>query len=456
MLHLKVAMVHRSRLLSAYATVLLFIFGLVAFHAPLSVWISSSFPNLELIAKSWKEVVLIATLPVGLWIAVQTGLAKKLFRDNLFIAIALYGALHILLGVVLAKELLPLIAGLMIDLRFILFFVLVYMCVALQPSYRRRFLIVGAASALMVTTFALLQVFVLPKDILAAIGYSKQTIAPYLTVDNNPAIIRINSTLRGPNPLGAYAGMVLTLVTSFALLHWSPRLRPWQWQWVTLKFLGIGAAVAIWASYSRSALVATIVGVALVLLVILARKISIKVWGALSLTGFLLLAGIFTIFRDTSIVQQVIFHDDPVTQSPVNSNEQHVESLQVGMSRMITQPLGVGPGSTGSASLYGSTPFIIENQYLFIAHEAGWLGLGLFSFIFISILQRLWNCRRDWLALGLFASGLGLAAIGLLLPVWVDDTLSFVWWGLAAVALAAPHSGILRHYGKHSAKQKTT
>jgi hypothetical protein len=32
------------------------------------------------------------------------------------------------------------------------------------------------------------------------------------------------------------------------------------------------------------------------------------------------------------------------------------------------------------------------------------------------------------------ASGIGLALIGLLLPVWVDDTVSIVWWGLAAIA----------------------
>jgi hypothetical protein len=49
---------------------------------------------------------------------------------------------------------------------------------------------------------------------------------------------------------------------------------------------------------------------------------------------------------------------------------------------------------------------------------------------------RLWQRRTDWLALGLFSSGIGLALIGLLLPVWVDDTVSIVWWGLAAVAIA--------------------
>ena len=49
-----------------------------------------------------------------------------------------------------------------------------------------------------------------------------------------------------------------------------------------------------------------------------------------------------------------------------------------------------------------------------------------------------WKRRQDWLALGVFGSGIGLALIGVLLPVWVDDTVSIVWWALLAIVLAAP------------------
>ena len=84
--------------------------------------------------------------------------------------------------------------------------------------------------------------------------------------------------------------------------------------------------------------------------------------------------------------------------------------------------------------MYTDSPIIIENQYLFTAHELGWLGLIIFLFIFGLIMKRLWKLRSDWLALGVFASGLCLAVIGLLLPVWVDDTVAIIWWGLAAIA----------------------
>ena len=104
---------------------------------------------------------------------------------------------------------------------------------------------------------------------------------------------------------------------------------------------------------------------------------------------------------------------------------------------MIAQPLGAGVGSTGSASLYTDTPRIIENQYLFVAHETGWLGLLVFVAIFIAVLLRLWRERHDWISLGVFASGIGLALIGALQPVWVDDTVSIIWWGLAGLAIAS-------------------
>ncbi|MFO0882188.1 MAG: hypothetical protein U0491_01950 [Candidatus Saccharimonadales bacterium] len=47
-----------------------------------------------------------------------------------------------------------------------------------------------------VVVFGALQVLVLPKDILAHIGYQKSIIPPYFTVDNNEQLVRIISTLR--------------------------------------------------------------------------------------------------------------------------------------------------------------------------------------------------------------------------------------------------------------------
>jgi len=46
------------------------------------------------------------------------------------------------------------------------------------------------------------------------------------------------------------------------------------------------------------------------------------------------------------------------------------------------------------------------------------------------------RARGSRLALVAFAALVGISFVGLLSHVWADDTLAFIWWGLAGVALA--------------------
>jgi len=199
--------------------------------------------------------------------------------------------------------------------------------------------------------------------------------------------------------------------------------------------LVVASTVALWASYSRSAAVAAIVAVGLVIVVSLGKRYGKYVAAAMVAVALLGTTGLIA-FRDSSFVSHVVLHANPQDESATNSNEGHAESLADGAERMINQPFGAGVGSTGSASLQTDTPLIIENQYLMVAHEVGWLGALTFIAIFGLLLRELWQRRGYWLALGVGASGIGMAIIGVLLPVWVDDTVSIVWWGLAAIALA--------------------
>lgn len=416
--------------------ILLVIFGLVVVHAPISVFFGSRFPEFELLIKAWKEVLMLVALVLAIGVALRNRpAAKALLRDKLLWVIGAYAALHLLLIPVFPAPLTQLIAGLMIDLRYLLFFVLVYVTVRLSPGFRRPALLVSAVGALVVLIFGLLQIFVLPKDILAAIGYGDETIAPYLTIDKNDDYVRINSTLRGPNPLGAYVMVVVAAALSYLVAH--PRLRR-TLPTALAAAIVVAAPAVLWASYSRSALLAA--GLAVGFIVGLRFRKHFKLVPTAIVIGLVALVGLTGIYalRDTSFVQNVIVHRDPTEGDELNSNEGHIESLQKGTERAARQPLGAGIGSTGSASLLGDRPFILENQYLFIAHETGWAGLGLFGVILFMVLRRLWRRRSEWLPLGVLASGLGLSIIGILLPVWADDTVSLVWWGLAALALAAP------------------
>jgi hypothetical protein len=170
------------------------------------------------------------------------------------------------------------------------------------------------------------------------------------------------------------------------------------------------------------------------------RRLSPKSW---IVTAVVTLAavGAFIAASGSTLIANVFLHDNPTSGSAVSSNEQHAESLQGGFTQLILNPFGLGVGSTGSASLFSGSPTVVENQYLFVGHETGWLGLGLFVALFVMVMKRLWLQRKDWLSLGMFASGITLGLIGILLPVWADDTISIVWWGLAAVVLAGGNYG---------------
>jgi len=417
-------------LAKVYIAVLLIVFGGIVLHAPISVGLGTIWPDYSLLIKSWKEILMLIAGLIALFL-IYKNKQMRILRDPVMVAIAAYAVLHLALLCYLNQGLATSVAGLAIDLRYILFFGLVYVAMKLYPEYRKMFIRVGIAGALVVLIFALLQVLILPNDILKYIGYNVNTISPYLTVDKNNAFIRINSTLRGPNPLGAYAGLVLVLIIAAIA---KSKIKKDKWPLVFVGILSAGGVVALWASYSRSALIGTVVAIIIVLAVVYWRKLSTRMWITINIILLILGGGLFMI-RDTPFISNVVLHENPTGGSSINSNEGHANSLSDGTMQLLGQPLGAGIGSTGSASLLGSKAEIIENQYLFVAHEIGWLGLAIFVFIFASIQIRLWKLRNNWLALGVFASGIGLALIGILLPVWVDDTVAIIWWGLAAVAL---------------------
>lgn len=413
-----------------YLVLLVVIFGGIVLQAPLSVGLGTLFPSFDLVIKAWKEI-LMAIAALLLVVILYQKKQLRLLKDPLMIGVGIYGLLHVFSAAISTQPAGSILSGLLIDLRYVLFFALVYIAAKLYPTLRVTFIKVGIAGALVVMLFAILQVFVLPADILKYIGYNIHTIMPYLTVDQNTDYIRINSTLRGPNPLGAYAVIVLAGLLAFWLRgKHEVNKRPMAYVGILL----IGSIVALWASYSRSALIAAVVMLIAVVGIVFSRRLGKRAWTVIGIVAIVIAMGLY-FGRHTTFVSNVILHENPVNGSSVNSNQGHISSLQDGVTRLFSQPFGAGVGTTGSASLSTNAPLIIENQYLFIAHEVGWLGLALFITITIGVLTRLWQRRADWLALAVLASGIGMVVIGLLLPVWVDDTVSIVWWGLAGLAI---------------------
>lgn len=405
------------------------IFG-IALHAPLSVGFGTLLPEYNLLIKSWKELLLGVAGVLLLCIMVKKQ-RWDIFKTPLFLAIVGFALLTLLLSLLSYSNAEATFAGILTNLRYFFAFSLVYAAVRLYPKTVPLLITSLIAGAAIVVTFGALQATVLPHDILKYLGYGSTTIAPFMTVDENMDFIRINSTLRGPNPLGAYMIIVMSVIFAFLILKkWKQK----AWRMGLLTALVV-SAVVLWVTYSRSALVGAGIALLIIALVACGSKAGRKVWISLGLAALLAVGGTFAL-RETDFVSTVILHEDPNEGNDLNSNDQHAESLAFGFERMLMQPFGAGVGSTGSASIHTDTPVIIESQYLFTAHELGWLGLLLFIVITVIVMNGLWQRRRSWLALAVFASGVGILFVGLMLPVWVDDTVSITWWVLAAIALA--------------------
>ena len=442
-----------KKALTTLITVLLsaVLFG-VMFQAVISVLADTHAPSAALLIKSWKEMLLglvAILLATYVW---RYGSFREVFSDRIVQLVGAIGALHVILLLAFQNSYVGELAGLLIDVRMYLFFAEIYVFVKIWPPASTILIKTFLAGAGIVIAFSLLQVLVLPKDFLTVIGYSSATIQPYLTVDLNPDYVRISSTLRGPNPLGAFAVIIFSLL--FAKLL-SSKIR---WRSVSkqqaLIFVGIAATlVPLWFSYSRSALIAFFVSLAIFAGVWLTNRASLRT--VVLLFVVMLTAGVGTIWlaQDTSFVQNVVLHSNPDGGSDHKSDDGHSESLTEGIEAVSTQPFGAGIGGTGSASLLTDQPKIIENQYLYFAHESGWIGLILQLGLYVFVLMRLWTLRNRSLSMGLFVSGVGVAVIGLVLPVWADDTVALVWWGLAGLALAGYNHKTGKAYARTNNKK---
>ncbi len=441
-------------LLKVYEFSLLAVLCLIVLHAPLSVLIGHILPDYALLAKAWKEIVLsLLSLLAIVLITRKKAWPTVLTSPFVWLAVG-FIMIHFLLAIVFWGDIRAIVAGLMIDLRFIIMFLLMYILILFNPDAIKRAMKIILVGGLVVVGFGLLQITVLPDNVLSFMGYSHSTVAPYTTIDRNPDFVRINSTLRGPNPLGALMVVYLGLLLAY-LLALKKDLEHSR-VWMVIASMASTVAV-LFATYSRSAYLAAVA--ILVATPVLFGKVSKKVLGiGVAMLAIVVLAGLF--ISQTDWFSNVILHEDPESNVVAKSNEGHVTSLFDGLHRVGTQPFGAGIGSTGSASLYDkntSNNTIIENTYLFIAHESGWLGLLVFLALFSTTVVTLWRHRaKSWLNVAVLTSGVGLALIGLLLPVWVDDTVSIIWWALAGMALASVSGIIGEGNAKRTRKQKTT
>jgi O-antigen ligase/polysaccharide polymerase Wzy-like membrane protein len=414
---------------SGFTMLILF---LVPFHALLTVWAASHFGHYTAL-RLWKEVLLALSIAGALFlVAIDHKIRYHTLSRRLVWLITAYMALNVAWGLLALNEhdvtAKALGYGLIVNLRFLAFF-LVTWAVALRLARLRRnwqWLVIWPAA--LVVVFGLLQAFVLPHDFLRHFGYSAATIPPVETINHNQHYIRVFSTLRGANPLGAYLVVPISLLA--VLLIRNGR----NWRQAALL---AGALITLFFSFSRSAWIGAVLSVITVLFLSRLSHRSQRL-ALLAGAGLILLAAVFgAAFRHSSRFENFVLHTQAHSSARQSSNQGHFAATKNGLEDVIHHPLGVGPGTAGPASAYNShAPRIAENYFVQIAQETGWLGLAMFVLINTGVGALLYMRRDDPLALSLFASLIGLTFISLLSHAWTDDTLAYVWWGLAGLAMA--------------------
>jgi O-antigen ligase len=416
------------------------VLAVVPFHAFLTVWLSSLAGHYTLL-RLWEEILLVPLAAIAVYFLVrQPALRRQLLKSTIWRLIFAYLMVQVICGIaafglhhVTAKAL---GYAWIVDTRFLIFFLAIWVIVAQTPQLSQRWRRLVFWPAALVVIFGLLQYTILPHDFLSHFGYSSATIFPYETINHNVHYIRIMSTLRGANPLGAY----LVLIVSLLLATWQKNKR---WRYIALSVCGVATLVL---TFSRSAWIGVVLSLATVIYFVgrSARARRWLLWGGAG--AAIILTASFLLLRHNVTFENTFFHTQEHSAVQSSSDQGHVTAFKESVHDLTHVPLGRGPGTAGPASIYntGHPIRIAEDYWVQVSQEIGWLGLVLFAAINILVGRELWRRRDQPLALGLLAALIGVSFVNLLSHAWADETLSYLFWGLAAIALTLPNNGCVK------------
>lgn len=405
----------------------LLIILLLPFHAFISTWGGSQLGFLE-VWKAWKEFFLFGLLILALFYLIKNNYLKEFFKSKLVILIFVYLILHLLYIAILKPDMQAALVALLFNFRFlgILLLSMVLTRFVDKNLLLKLTLKIVLVSSLTVVIFAILQVLLLPKDLLANFGYSLSTIAPYTTLNDDESIVRAMSTLRGPNTLGQY--LVLILIILIAIFT---QVKRW---WVgSLMILTI---LAMYLTHSRSAWLGMVIAVSIYLWISINDQIiRRRVFISAAIGASFMLVALIAVLPNSPMLQNIIFHTE-LSDDSESSTDAHASALENSFERVVNNPLGSGPGSAGPASFYGSQdPKIPENYYLQITEEVGLVGLVIFGLICFIVVYRLYLQREKMWPKILIATFAGVTIINLFLHGWADETMAMTWWAIAGLLM---------------------
>lgn len=406
---------------------------LVPFYAVLSVWFYSLVGHFTLV-RLWDEYLLCFLVFIGLVkVFNNEKLRSFVVNDWLSRLTASYILLTILLGLVgyfnHDVSLKATFYGLLINLRYLIWFgVIRLLATDLKIKDTTLFKIIFYPLSLVVI-FGLLQFFLLPHSFLGHFGYGNGTYPQFITINQNSPTIRIQSFLRGPNPLGAYLAAVLCILIAYLV---KAKKKLWPLALLLISFF------ALYLTFSRSSIIGLVVGVVTLFFMTLRTTKQRNWYISIVIILCLFLGTGYLLTKNNQTIEDVLLHHNNHSTAVITSNQGHLAALKTNLKQVIKTPLGNGPGSSGQASWYNSGHSVSnpEDYFIQIAEEVGWLGLILYLAILAKVAHKLWQNRDHPLALGLLSGLVAISIISLFSYTWSDDTLAFLWWGLAGITLS--------------------
>jgi len=427
----------------------LYIFlGLLAyipFHILISTYIGVQIGGFELM-KILKDIILIVGFVAALIALLAESKFFKIFQDRIVWLIGVYAVLTLALPFFRRPEFQAEVVGIVYNLRFFVFFVYAMSLTLLfTDNIKRLATRIALYAGVIVASFGVIQYFFLPERFFSALGYSKANgVLPAFYLDDKPNLHRIMSSVRYSNSLGSYfifiSALLLSGLTKFKKLVSRKRY----------IYGFIVTTLAIFLTFSRSALLGFIVSCATFIGLYISKRFGLFLWIKkhktilliIPLSAILLFAG-YNSIKNTYLFKNVVFHADESTVIE-DPNELRVIFWKQAVKDIERNPVGYGPGSAGFASIKNIKQKVIftENYYLQVGMEVGVVGLLLFSAIELTIIYRLirlYFSTNNLVVLALIASFAGLALSNAFAHIWFNEAVAYTWWGLAGLyALQKP------------------
>lgn len=408
----------------------LFLFS--AFHAFFVTWFRhlglSGIP--DKIISSWREILLIVLFVYALPLIKNTLLLREkrliFIKDNFFPLLFFFTAF---VFAPFQDNLSQWLWGARYDLLpFFALFVFQFFDFSDKQLQKLLKMILGAG--LFITAFGFVHALILPQDFMTVFGYSINrdiwdiniAISSCQFLEHTQNFCRAVSVFGGPTRYGTYLLLLLPL-SIWAFLKTEKRSGK-----IFLGLLSMLALANIFLTYSRSIWAGLLIMIVAALLILSRMRTPPFPWTKILIA----IASMFLIF--------VFFTHESLKTILVraSSTSEHWQMIKHGFEVLLKNPLGLGLGTVGPASLR-FTKFITENWHLQIALEMGFIGFLLFlaslGQIFISLHKKICVSPPSTVNYPLitFLALIGISTAGFFTHSFEETAAMILLWGMIGV-----------------------